>query len=694
MYCAPDSLHVCKLTTTYAYRRTMAEPPFFSSQGSEYERIAILEEQENTTRQKIKRPPTVTPKRFKKFFTPRTSVSSTSRRQSKAARQLRDITKNGRNLNHHMGALQKPVFHDPEDNDARPLKRRKRSVHITSSPLQSSPLKHVQTAEHIEVFEDQPSSPLFSDEADLYDRDDDFRIFPEPARRLRRCGYNTRILQRSFGGYDALSLGRDHCTDWRSTTADFVSTPQDIHRFRESSLPFCTAACNTNSLIAIGEEEGGIRLIDSSPSSDFANAHVSFRPHHNAIMDIAFNSDDYRLATASGDQTARIIDMHTQQTVCILSGHKSSLKQIRFQPNDDNMLTTSSRDGSVLLWDMRCGNKGTIASLHTAFARNVDNGGFEPTVRYAKYTLDAASAHRSISRNAAQRTSSFDLSDAPGVSITAFQHVTNGREHLLLTTSELNSSIRVWDLRNVGRRSSNALFSTTPVPQSHRLTRNYGINAMAMSGDGARLYTVCRDGSVYAYSTNHFVLDGEPGTQIMVGANGRAVKTPRTGLGPLYGFKHSQLKTGSFYIKAAVREARGDQCELLAIGSSDNCAVVFPTDERHLTKRRKNSVVHDENDDDVDLPTIAAPKPQLATMPGVPIHEHGTALIRGHIKEVTSLTWSHEGALVSIGDDFTARCWRENGDKARQLRSGGEGEGQRWGCGWADVDVAWDEDDD
>ena len=80
---------------------------------------------------------------------------------------------------------------------------------------------------------------------------------------------------------------------------------------------------------------------------------------------------------------------------------------------------------------------------------------------------------------------------------------------------------------------------------------------------------------------------------------------------------------------------------------------------------------------------------------GPPIYEaHGTALVRGHTKEVTSLSFTSEGNLITISDDFRARCWREDRDNARHLRMIGEGGGRRWACGWADVPHTWDEDDD
>lgn len=89
--------------------------------------------------------------------------------------------------------------------------------------------------------------------------------------------------------------------------------------------------------------------------SDFSKPHLLFQPHAaNAIMDMAFSSDDLLLATASGDQTAQIVDVRTQSAVFALCKHTSSVKQICFQPGNDKVIATSSRDGTVQLWDLRC----------------------------------------------------------------------------------------------------------------------------------------------------------------------------------------------------------------------------------------------------------------------------------------------------------------------------------------------------
>lgn len=45
-----------------------------------------------------------------------------------------------------------------------------------------------------------------------------------------------------------------------------------------------------------------------------------------------------------------------------MCGHLSSVKQVRFQPGNDKVIATSSRDGSVRLWDLRC--RGGMRPVH------------------------------------------------------------------------------------------------------------------------------------------------------------------------------------------------------------------------------------------------------------------------------------------------------------------------------------------
>lgn len=524
-------------------------------------------------------------------------------------------------------------------------------------------------------------------------------------------------------------------TDWQDQTSNFYSRPEDYHSFRGSALPFCTANCNctstlisevlpyvltsrtANSLIAIGDEEGGIRLIDSSGAEgvSFAKEHISFKPHNNAVMDIAFSSDDYLLATASGDQTARVIDMRTQQTRFIMAGHISSVKQVRFQPGNDSILATSSRDGSVQVWDLRC--RGSEAPA-LDFQVPLEPGMGEPIasrhkqVIYANTCISIKDAHALQSatepRSLLTKGESARRND---VSITALSFLHPGREHLLLTASEANASVKLWDIRGkyMSRRGPAVPVSATREPETHNRHRHFGLSSMVLSGDGGRLYTLCKDSTVYAYSTNHLILGHAPELTAPLPKWRRSNREGQVGLGPLYGFRHPQFHATSFYVKASIRKAKDDQSEMLAVGSRDGCAVLFPTDERFFKRPQPTIVDEDEDDEEDDLPTLPSQATRLTTQrttsgttasttassrwqDNIPIYEQGTALVRGHQSEVTSLTWTADGELVTVGDDFMARCWRE-GPQARDLRVGGEAEGRRWGCGWAEVREGYDEEE-
>ena len=119
-------------------------------------------------------------------------------------------------------------------------------------------------------------------------------------------------------------------------------------------------------------------------------------------MDLAFSSDDFLLATASGDQTARIIDMRTQQTTHVLSGHTASVKQVRFQPGNEHVLATCSRDGSIQLWDMRCRGSNSILQEPRASFQSSPPAWSEDTV---SHKVTHASMYNSIYGAHAERQS-------------------------------------------------------------------------------------------------------------------------------------------------------------------------------------------------------------------------------------------------------------------------------------------------
>lgn len=211
----------------------MADPTYiFSSQDSENVHPELFSDlpassppDQLSSRQstKPKKPPPITPKRFNRFFTPRSSSGGVtkSRSSGKSGRQLRDITMSALNRTQGKGATRPVIFADIEQHEQdksvtpRFASGGKRKTLLTpeSSPIQSSPCKRARScsppghvleqAEDEEVILDAELSGLsFGENLCL------------PIGRARSSDISARILQRSFGGTRAVGRSRlyDHCT--------------------------------------------------------------------------------------------------------------------------------------------------------------------------------------------------------------------------------------------------------------------------------------------------------------------------------------------------------------------------------------------------------------------------------------------------------------------------------------------------
>ncbi|KAK6217872.1 hypothetical protein LQW54_003160 [Pestalotiopsis sp. IQ-011] len=697
-----------------------------------------------------RRNPSITPRKFRRFFTPRLRTASQQQpgdHISPARRALRDLADSTLNNRLQTPAPSSPLQPPSEDgnlqdeaidkNDDR-AKRRKMNHTPDSSPIQplltetgfpppTSTKKLSVLLSPIQSFHSSQNT-LDEDVSDCEDLDSKpiKRLAPLPSR-----GFSGQLLQREYGGRPR--AGRSYMsyptTDWRTETADFYSRPGDVHNCSSHDgvgrcIPFCTATCHSNSLVAVGDEEGRVRLLDSSgdAAQPFSEIHVSFPAHSNAIIDLAFSEDDYSLATASGDQTGRVIDMMTQRPKAILHNHTASLKQIRFQPGsaNGNVLATSSRDGSIQIWDLRC--KGPVSEImqHDQPSTGLTFGHANPP-RQGCAVNSIYDAHARTAKQAKQGATGPGDTPSRGepagrigdVSVTALQFLPEGLEHLLLTACEKDACIKLWDIRSTTSRHKNSTpVSVTAPPTSHSSWRPFGIPSLALNTDGSRLYALCKDNTVYAYSTAHLMLGHAPELNTREPARRRYGNVTNNGLGPLYGFRHSSLHATSFYVKCAVRPAKDGRGELLAVGSSDACAVVFPTAERYfrhdLSGATSNLSLEHSTIATSTLPPSAftrSHKPMLgpplfqrsSSVSGrkqddIPIVRNGTPLVRGHSREVGSLAWTNKGKLITVGDDYFVRCWNEDREQAKDLRTGGETEGRRWFSGWADVGENWDGD--
>ena len=161
---------------------------------------------------KPKKPATVTPKRFTRFFTPRSSSCwSSSLGRSSSGRQLRDITRNATNSSgrHVENPAITISFADVRSNKNGLMfspcissRKRKGVSSCRISPSKSSPCKRPRTCQlSPDIYSDPATTSNDEPEAEqTYPYKNGVTTTPY-IKRKPLSGINGRILQRAFGPY-------------------------------------------------------------------------------------------------------------------------------------------------------------------------------------------------------------------------------------------------------------------------------------------------------------------------------------------------------------------------------------------------------------------------------------------------------------------------------------------------------------
>ena len=229
-----------------------------SSQDEELPSSPILPHGPGQGITKPKKPPTITPRSFTRFFTPKSSAGKESRVGS-SRRALRDITAAGSNRQRR--CLPAQFADDQGDKENVRSKRRKVWTPVTPAPTpeSSSPLKRIlnQSLEELNRRDDQTedSDPVSDPETlgvDLVDSES--LPIVERSGSLTYLGrLGSRLRQETGAGLPrkAVSKSQRLNPDWQYETSQFYTNVDDsytcMHVAKPShqTIPFCTKGCNS-----------------------------------------------------------------------------------------------------------------------------------------------------------------------------------------------------------------------------------------------------------------------------------------------------------------------------------------------------------------------------------------------------------------------------------------------------------------
>ncbi|GAA6060012.1 hypothetical protein JCM10212_001170 [Sporobolomyces blumeae] len=294
------------------------------------------------------------------------------------------------------------------------------------------------------------------------------------AMRKRELGFRA--------GASQLSL-RSHLATLVSSNEDHVARIPSIQSHRDFAPPFSLAYSHAakaggKQVVAAADEEGTVSFISGEKDEWYTGpTRHSFRAHANAVFDLAWSQDDRLIATASGDQTVRLHDVETKACVGVLSGHLCTVKNVAWDPYNDQMLSTASRDGSIRVWDRRV----------RGYAYVDPEGSAVGSVNHIKHAHGAKSKQARGGRSATR-------------SVTAVRYLLQ-QDNLLASAGSADSVIKIWDLRRShSRRVNPASYETNEdAVVTTQSSRAHGISSMQLSPDGRRLYAFSTDSQIYAF---------------------------------------------------------------------------------------------------------------------------------------------------------------------------------------------------
>jgi WD40 repeat protein len=198
------------------------------------------------------------------------------------------------------------------------------------------------------------------------------------------------------------------------------------------------------------------------------------------VLDVAFDPAGGRLATASGDSTARIWDASTG-TQLLQVTHNGTVWGVAFSP-DGRLLATASDDRTARIWEASTGAQ-LLEVTHTGWVRGV---AFSPDGRLLATASGDRTARIWDASTGAQLLQVTHTDQVRGVAFSS-----DGR---LLATASGDSTARIWDA------STGA--------QLFQVTHNGTVRGVAFSPDGRLLATASEDNTARIW-------DASTGTELL-----------------------------------------------------------------------------------------------------------------------------------------------------------------------------------
>jgi WD40 repeat protein len=255
----------------------------------------------------------------------------------------------------------------------------------------------------------------------------------------------------------------------------------------------------------VSQEVSQVVSVSSVTTTHTQQCHATLCTQHDSL-----------LLTASGDQHVGVWDAAVGRLRVYCAGHDGSVKAVAPHGSQPDVFASGSRDGGILLWDMRTPSRWSAAKrrMQLAPVLRIDIGalparlcgGTSAAQGGGAAGAGGAAAPGSAGRRSARRGGSSAgspwASGGSGAAAGCRRSVTSllflHNEHGLISSSDMDGIVKLWDLRNVTSSVRDVTFpSATAAAAADDRARGRSSRGRRSSGAAAgnRIGDKCSSGS-------------------------------------------------------------------------------------------------------------------------------------------------------------------------------------------------------
>jgi WD40 repeat protein len=294
------------------------------------------------------------------------------------------------------------------------------------------------------------------------------------------------LLLTSLQQEDKIERQKETNNNYTLASTGVDKTVRIWHIYQPTSLEsggiYNVAISPTNSdILATAGFDGQIRIWLQNPNHNSQQLIHTLSGHESTVKQIKYSPDGKILAAAGADRTIKIWDLEKEQLITTLQGHQAAVSTITFT-FDNKFLISGSEDKTIKIWDIQADQEIVTLKGHTDSIKTI---AVSPNDKY----IVSAGYDKTIKIWNLQGKLLQSI-DAHNLAITDLQFTPDGQT---LVSASWDNTIKLWNVQT--------LEEIKPTPLHTLSGHQDGVTDLLISKDGKLLVSASADRTIKLWQT-------------------------------------------------------------------------------------------------------------------------------------------------------------------------------------------------